>query len=45
MELRLGSQDIPLVLNTIPGVFASEQGGGAGDATVHVEVLIREMLQ
>ena len=36
MELRLGSQDIPLVLNTIPGVFASEQGGGAGDATVHV---------
>ena len=36
MELRLGSQDIPLVLNTIPGVYASEQGGGAGDATVHV---------
>ena len=33
MELRLGSQDIPLVLNTIPGVYASEQGGGAGDAT------------
>ena len=36
MGLRLGSQDIPLVLNTIPGVYASEQGGGAGDATVHV---------
>ncbi len=36
MSLRLGSQDIPLVLNTIPGVYSSEQGGGAGDATVLV---------
>ena len=31
MELRLGSRDLPLVLNTIPSVFATGQGGGAGD--------------
>ena len=36
MSLRLGSQDIPLVLNTIPGVYASDAGAGAGDATIYV---------
>jgi len=36
MSLRLGSQDIPLVLNTIPGVYSSDAGGGAGDATIYV---------
>ncbi len=36
MEVRLGSQDIPLVLNTTPSVYATMQGGGAGDARVNV---------
>lgn len=36
MEARLGSQDIPLVLNTTPSVYATMQGGGAGDARVSV---------
>jgi hypothetical protein len=36
MELRLGSRDIPLVLNTTPSVYATQQGGGAGDARVNV---------
>jgi len=36
MELRLGSRDIPLVLNTTPSVYATTQGGGAGDARVNV---------
>ncbi|MFQ6612325.1 MAG: TonB-dependent receptor [Fidelibacterota bacterium] len=36
MELRLGSRDIPLVMNTTPSVYATAQGGGAGDARVNV---------
>ncbi|MDZ7765137.1 MAG: TonB-dependent receptor plug domain-containing protein [Melioribacteraceae bacterium] len=36
MEFTLGSRDIPMVLNTTPSVYASEQGGGAGDARVNV---------
>jgi len=36
MALRLGSRDIPLVLSTTPSVYATEQGGGAGDARVSV---------
>lgn len=36
MELRLGSRDIPLVLNTTPSVYATDNGGGAGDARVNV---------
>ena len=36
MEIRLGSQDIPLVLNTTPSVYATNQGGGAGDARINV---------
>ena len=36
MEVRLGSQDIPLVLNTTPSVYATMQGGGAGDARINV---------
>lgn len=36
MEARLGSRDIPLVLNTTPSVYATQQGGGAGDARVNV---------
>jgi outer membrane cobalamin receptor len=36
MEVRLVSQDIPLVLNTTPSVYATNQGGGAGDARINV---------
>ncbi|MFQ6608814.1 MAG: carboxypeptidase-like regulatory domain-containing protein [Fidelibacterota bacterium] len=36
MELRLGSQDIPMVLNITPSVYATQQGGGAGDARINV---------
>jgi len=36
MELMLGSQDIPMVMNTTPSVYATMQGGGAGDARVNV---------
>jgi hypothetical protein len=36
MEFTLGSRDIPMVLNSTPSVYASEQGGGAGDARVNV---------
>ena len=36
MEARLGSQDIPMSLNTTPRVYAPQQGGGAGDARINV---------
>ena len=36
METRLGSQDIPMALNTTPSVYATQQGGGAGDARINV---------
>ena len=36
MEMRLGSQDIPMILNTTPSVYATQQGGGAGDARINI---------
>ena len=36
MEVRLGSQDIPMALNMTPSVYATQQGGGAGDARINV---------
>jgi len=36
MEIRLGSQDIPMILNTTPSVYATQQGGGAGDARINI---------
>ena len=36
IEKVLGSRDIPLMLNTTPSVYATEQGGGAGDARINV---------
>lgn len=36
MQLKLGSQDIPLVLNTTPSVYSTAQGGGSGDARINV---------
>ena len=38
MEVRLGSQDIPMILNTTPSVYATQQGGGAGDARINVRL-------
>ncbi len=36
IEKVLGSRDIPLMLNSTPSVYATEQGGGAGDARINV---------
>ncbi len=36
IEEKLGSRDIPLVLNTTPSVYATPQGGGAGDARMNI---------
>ena len=36
LTLRLGSQDIPLAMNLVPSVYATNQGGGAGDARINV---------
>ena len=36
LEMRLGSQDLPMALNTTPSVYATQQGGGAGDARINV---------
>ena len=36
VERQLASRDLPLVLNTTPSVYATAQGGGAGDARVNV---------
>lgn len=33
---RLGSRDIPLVLNTTPSVYSTMSGGGAGDARLNI---------
>lgn len=36
MEMELGSRDLPMVLETTPSVYASQDGGGAGDARINV---------
>lgn len=36
MQVRLGSRDIPMVLNSTPSVYATPSGGGAGDARISV---------
>ena len=36
LEFRLGSQDLPMALNLTPSVYATQQGGGAGDARINV---------
>ncbi len=33
---ELGSQDLPMVLNSKPGVMATQQGGGDGDARITI---------
>ena len=38
VEIReqLASQDIPMILNRTPGVYATAQGGGDGDARINI---------
>ena len=33
---ELGTQDIPMILNSTPGVYATEAGGGDGDARISI---------
>jgi hypothetical protein len=36
MQEELASQDIPMILNSTPGVYATQQGGGDGDARINI---------
>ncbi len=36
IDFVLGSQDLPMVMNITPSVYATEQGGGSGDARINV---------
>lgn len=36
LDEELGSQDLPMVLNSKPGVHATQQGGGDGDARITI---------
>lgn len=36
IEEQLGSRDIPLILNSTPGVYATSSGGGDGDARINI---------
>lgn len=36
IQEELGSRDLPMLLNSTPGVYATEQGGGAGDARINI---------
>jgi len=36
IEEHIGTQDIPELLNTVPGVYATQQGGGYGDSRVSI---------
>ncbi|MEI7897518.1 MAG: carboxypeptidase-like regulatory domain-containing protein, partial [bacterium] len=36
LQEELASRDIPMILNKTPGVYATQQGGGDGDARVNV---------
>jgi len=36
IENQLGSRDIPLILNTTPGVYATDLGGGYGDSRINI---------
>jgi hypothetical protein len=36
MEEQLATQDIPLILNSTPGVYATKSGGGDGDARINI---------
>lgn len=36
IQEELASQDIPMLLNSTPGVYATQQGGGDGDARINI---------
>lgn len=36
VQQELGSRDLPMILNSTPGVYATEQGGGSGDARISI---------
>jgi hypothetical protein len=36
IEEELGSQDLPMILNHTPGVYATQSGGGDGDARINI---------
>lgn len=36
IELKLGTQEFPEVLKSTPGIYATKQGGGYGDARVNI---------
>jgi iron complex outermembrane receptor protein len=36
IEEHLGTQDIPELLNIVPGVYATQQGGGYGDSRISI---------
>lgn len=36
IKQELAGQDLPMLLNSTPGVYATQQGGGAGDARVTI---------
>ena len=36
LEEELGAQDLPMILNSTPGVYATQQGGGDGDARINI---------
>jgi outer membrane receptor protein involved in Fe transport len=36
LEEKLGSQDLPMIMNNTPSVYATPGGGGAGDARINV---------
>lgn len=36
LQLRVASRDLPMILNETPGVYASMEGGGAGDSRLNV---------
>lgn len=36
IQEELGARDLPMLLNSTPGVYASAAGGGAGDARVNI---------
>lgn len=33
---ELGARDLPMMLNSTPGVYATQQGGGAGDSRINI---------
>ncbi len=36
LEEELAARDLPLILNRTPGVYATQQGGGDGDARINI---------